>query len=218
LFETGIFPEDSGRKYTQKQTLTRADGGSMADPDKTDPDEREVFRAAVRDVRPLRTERRGSPPPPSPETLRRRRASAAARFARAERAAVLAESLRPPARDADVETGEELSYRRDGVQEGVLRKLRRGQFRIDADIDLHGLTAAEGERALREFLAAAIARGAGCVRIVHGKGLRSGNRGPVLKNMVNRLLPRLDAVIAFSGARQVDGGSGATLVLLSRSA
>jgi DNA-nicking Smr family endonuclease len=181
----------------------------MAGSDKTDRDEREIFRAAVRDVRPL--------PAGSQDPLLRRRATAAARFARAERAAVLAESLQPPVRDADVETGEELSYRRDGIRDDVLRKLRRGQFRIDAQIDLHGLTAAQGETALRAFLADAIAHRAGCVRVVHGKGLRSGNRGPVLKIMVNRLLPRLDAVIAFSGARQVDGGSGATLVLLQRS-
>ncbi|MEO7773259.1 MAG: Smr/MutS family protein [Steroidobacteraceae bacterium] len=184
----------------------------MAGADKPDPEERALFRAAVKDVRPLRADRvtRKTEPP------RPRSPAARARFARAEREAVLAESLQPPQRDAELETGDELSYRRSGVQDAVLRKLRRGQYRIDGQIDLHGLTASEGEAALRAYLLQALARDAACVRIVHGKGLRSGNRGPVLKNMVNRLLPRLDAVVAFAGARQVDGGSGATLVLLSR--
>lgn len=184
----------------------------MAGSDKLDPDERALFRAAVQDVRPLRSPQ----PAQNAAALRRRRAVAAARFARAERTAVLAESLQLPARDADVDTGDELSYRRPGLSEAVLRRLRRGHYRVDAQIDLHGLTVAEGEAALRAFLQHALARNAGCVRIVHGKGLRSGNRGPVLKNMVNRLLPRLDAVLAYTGARQVDGGSGATLVLLAR--
>jgi DNA-nicking Smr family endonuclease len=185
----------------------------MARSDKPDldPDEREVFRRAMRDVRPL-----PQAAVELPVAKPRSRTRVTARFARAERAAVLAESLQAPPRDADVATGEELSYRRPGVQEAVLRKLRRGEFRTDAHIDLHGLTAVEAEAALRSFLLEALRANAGCVRIVHGKGLRSGNSGPVLKQMVNHLLPRLDAVVAFAGARQVDGGAGATLVLLKR--
>jgi DNA-nicking Smr family endonuclease len=182
----------------------------MAGSEKLDPDERALFRAAVQDVRPLRSPQ----PAQNAAALRRRRAVAAARFARAERAAVLEESLQAPA--PEVDTGEALSYRRPGISESVLRKLRRGEYRLDAQIDLHGLTVVEAEAALRAFLRHALARNAACVRVVHGKGLRSGKAGPVLKNMVNRLLPRLDAVLAYTGARQVDGGSGATLVLLAR--
>lgn len=178
-----------------------------------DPDERKLFRDAVKDVRPLRTSATVAPQGRAP-----RRRVAKAHFARAERAAVLAETLLPPPRDADLESGEELSFRRDGVQIAVLRRLRRGLYRIDDEVDLHGLTLAQAEAALRSFLSRAIQRRLGCVRIVHGKGLRSGNRGPVLKLMVNRLLPRFDAVVAFSSARLVDGGSGATLVLLARRA
>ncbi len=174
----------------------------------TDPDDedRRLFREAVRDARQLRAEPRAA--------ARRRRPAARARFARADRAAVLLESLDVPTPGTGVETGEEISFRRPGVQDSVLRKLRRGEFRVQAEIDLHGLTAGEAKTALRAFLGESIARGRRCVRIVHGKGLRSGQRGPVLKHTVSALLPRVAAVIAFSSARQVDGGTGAVYVLL----
>src|SRR5262249_30051151 len=102
------------------------------------------------------------------------------------------------------------------VQDAVLRKLRRGQYRVEGEIDLHGLTVEEAKAALREFVAAAVARGAQCIRVVHGKGLRSGHRGPVVKNAANSVLRRMGVVLAFVSARQVDGGTGALYVLLSR--
>lgn len=173
------------------------------DPGDDDPD---LFREAVRGTRALRAEPRAG--------ARRRRPPPRARFARAERAAVLVESLDVPWPEAGIETGEELAFRRPGVQESVLRRLRRGEYRVEAEVDLHGLTAAEAKAELRAFLAEAIARQLRCVRIVHGKGLRSGQRGPVLKQTVNALLRRVGAVAAFSSARQVDGGTGAVYVLL----
>jgi DNA-nicking Smr family endonuclease len=100
------------------------------------------------------------------------------------------------------------------VPETVLRRLRRGDYRIEAELDLHGLTLIEARAQLREFLLAATARRLRCLRIVHGKGLRSGQRGPVLKQAVNSLLRRLDLVLAFTSAAMHDGGTGATLVLL----
>lgn len=172
-----------------------------------DDDEARLFRNAVQGAKPLATSVR---PPP------RRRRPARARFARAEREAVLAESLTDVAHDADVETGEQLSFRRPGVQDAVLRRLRRGQYRVDAELDLHGLVVAEARSALRAFVAESVARGRRCVRIIHGKGLGSGQGGPVLKPAVNALLRRTAAVVAFSSARPVDGGTGALYVLLSR--
>ena len=93
----------------------------------------------------------------------------------------------------------------------VVRRLRRGEYRVESEIDLHGLTVVEARAQLRAFLAEATARRLRCVRIVHGKGLRSGQRGPVIKQTVNALLRRVGAVIAFSSARQV---AGAVYVLL----
>ena len=69
----------------------------------------------------------------------------------------------------------------------MLRKLRRGQYRVEAELDLHGHTVAQAKQALREFLEGMVRAQARCVRIVHGKGLRSGHRGPVIKNAVNAL-------------------------------
>ena len=174
--------------------------------DLPDDEDSRLFRDAVRGTRALAGEARAGP--------RRRRPPPRARFARAERAAVLAESLDVPWPEAGIETGEELGFRRPGVQETVLRRLRRGEYRVESEIDLHGLTVVEARAQLRAFLAEATARRLRCVRIVHGKGLRSGQRGPVIKQTVNALLRRVGAVIAFSSARQVDGGTGALYVLL----
>jgi DNA-nicking Smr family endonuclease len=145
----------------------------------------------------------------------RPRPQPSARFRRREVAAVLEESITLSPDELEVEPGDALNYRKPGVQDAVMRKLRRGQYRTDAELDLHGLVLAEAKPALREFLARCVARQLRCVRIVHGKGLRSGTRGPVLKNAVNVILRRTAAVTAFCSARQVDGGTGAIYVLLA---
>lgn len=179
-------------------------------PDDDDPDERareaRLFREAVRGVRPLTA----PAPPPRPARGRPR-----ARFTRADRAAVLRESLESPEIDPELIGGEALVFRRPHVQPGVLRKLRRGEYRVQREVDLHGLTVAEAKLALRQFLVSALEQQVRCVRIVHGKGLRSGPRGPVLKAAVSAVLRRSGAVLAFVSARQVDGGTGAVYVLLS---
>jgi len=169
-------------------------------------DDKRLFRDAVRDVKRLRTNPRVTPPKPRPR----------ARFARLDNLEVLQESLTLAPGDLLVETGDELSFRRAGVQDAVLRKLRRGQYRVETELDLHGLTVAQAKVELRDFLLNAQRAGMRCVRIIHGKGLRSGHRGPVLKNTANVLLQRTDAVLAFSSARPVDGGTGAIYVLLGR--
>jgi DNA-nicking Smr family endonuclease len=172
-----------------------------------DEHDRALFRQAMRGVRRLEVEPRHTGGPPR---LRPR-----ARFARAERHAVLQESLGVGSPLEPVhESGDALLYRRPELPEAVFRRLRAGHYRVDGEVDLHGLTAAMAEPVLRDFLAEALQHHARIVRVVHGKGLRSGNRGPVLKLVASRYLQRVAAVLAFASAREVDGGSGAILVLL----
>ncbi len=174
-----------------------------------DDDDRALFRQAMRGVRRLRQEPRhaGARPRPMPR----------ARFSRMERAAVLHESLAGTGSPLDpvVESGDALLFRRESITEAVFRKLRSAQYRVDGEIDLHGQTAADVEPALRDFLSEALQQHARVVRVVHGKGRRSGHRGPILKLVASRFLQRVGAVLAFASAREVDGGSGAILVLLA---
>lgn len=178
-------------------------------PDEENPDEptdAQLFREAVRGVKPLGTR---TAPPAAPKVRPR------ARFTRADRAAVLKESLGAEPADPALAGGEELVYQRPGVQASVLRRLRRGEYALEREIDLHGLTVAEAKQALRRFLIDALEQQVRCVRIVHGKGLRSGHRGPVLKAAVSTVLRRTGAVLAYVSARPADGGTGAVYVLLS---
>lgn len=172
---------------------------------KRDDPDAQLFRDAVRDVKPMATSKpvpAKRPPPPR------------ARFTKADRAAVLIESLQ--GLDGDLtDTGDEISFRRAGVQDGVMRKLKRGEYRVEEVCDLHGLRVEEAKAHLREFLAAALAHDLRCVRIIHGKGKGSGPRGPVLKAAVNMILRKTGPVLAFTSARRVDGGTGAINVLLS---
>jgi DNA-nicking Smr family endonuclease len=171
-----------------------------------DEDEQEQFRRAMRGVHPLGPVGRVVPA--------RRKPPARARFSRAERAAVLRESLAPPPLELDIQPGDALQYRQNGVPENVLRRLRRGDYRVEAEIDLHGSGLVQARAQLRAFLLTAAARRLRCVRIVHGKGLRSGQRGPVLKQAVDSLLRRAALILAFTTAGMREGGTGATLALL----
>ena len=173
--------------------------------DDRDPDDH-TFKEAMRDVRRLPTTPKPAPATPKPPPR--------ARFTRADQLEVLKESLLPPTDEVVLSTGDDLHFRRPHITEAVLLKLRRGHFAVDAEIDLHGMTGAEAKAALREFVAESVKRRMSCIRIIHGKGRRSGPRGPVLKNVVNQWLQRIDRIEAFGSARQVDGGSGAVYVLL----
>jgi DNA-nicking Smr family endonuclease len=102
------------------------------------------------------------------------------------------------------------------VDRRMLRDLRRGRIRIDAEADLHGLSGEQALRALEEFIAEASAERLACVRVVHGKGKRSGPGGPVLAALVRRWLQTCDHVLAYAEAAARDGGSGAVYVLLER--
>jgi DNA-nicking Smr family endonuclease len=122
----------------------------------------------------------------------------------------------PASPEIATEFGEELRYLRPGIQTSALQKLRRGQFRIEATLDLHGLRAAEASEQLQSFLRQSQSSGRNAVRIVHGKGYGSEGRQPVLKTMVYQLLQEFSSVLAFCSARQQDGGTGAVDVLLRR--
>jgi DNA-nicking Smr family endonuclease len=114
----------------------------------------------------------------------------------------------------DLETGEELLYLRAGYRKQILRQLRRGYYSVNDTIDLHHMNVETAGQVLAEFIDHALQRGLGCIRVIHGKGLRS-RRLPLLKMMTNKMLRKHPRVVAFASCRPVDGGTGATNVLLS---
>ena len=178
-----------------------AGAGDAAD---TDAD---LFRRLIGPVRPI-THTIEAPPvaaPPEPRALQ---------FERDE-AAVRSELLDNAFDPATIEVGEEIHYLKPGQPSRLLKRLRRGQFSIRAEIDLHQMTAAVARDAIRGFLDDAIRHDETCVRIVHGKGLGSTARGPVLKGLTEQMLRRRADVIAFSSALPAQGGTGAVLVLLA---
>jgi DNA-nicking Smr family endonuclease len=130
------------------------------------------------------------------------------RQTRLDEAAVLRDSLGPLSADDAMESGEELLFVRPGVSRQTLRKMRRGHWVIEANLDLHGLTRAQAAASVTGFLQHCAAQRLRCVRIVHGKGLG------VLKAKLRRWLPMKDEVLAFTQAPAAQGGAGAMLVLL----
>jgi DNA-nicking Smr family endonuclease len=170
-------------------------------------DDSRLFREAIGDTRPL--DAVAAPPAaakPAPHP----------RMFEADEAAVAGDLLNLDFDPAALEVGEELSYLRDGYPPKLLRQLKRGQFSVQDHIDLHQMNAAAAQSSIVGFLAEARREGWRCVRIVHGKGLRSRAAGPVLKALTDRLLRRRDDVIAFASARPALGGTGAVVVLLKR--
>ena len=135
---------------------------------------------------------------------------------RRDDAAVLRESI-SDGFDAStlLETDEALSYRRSGIGPDVARKLRRGAWSIQREIDLHGLRIEEAREALGQFIREAHKSGMRCVRVVHGKGLGSPGKTPVLKGKVHSWLIQKNEVLAFVQARASEGGAGALVVLLA---
>jgi len=127
---------------------------------------------------------------------------------------VLQELARLAADDDDAEVEDDWAYLRPGLPREILRKLRRTHWVIQDQVDLHGLNADEAALAMAEFLADCRRRGVRCVRIVHGKGLRSRGREPVLKRRIRRLLTRRDEVLAYVEPRAIHGGGGAVVALL----
>lgn len=168
-------------------------------------DDREAFAEATRDVRRLKPGNRARLDPPRPKPK--------ARQSRAAQQAVLEQSLEGP---FATETLEEISYCRDGVSSRDMRRLKRGEFAIEAEIDLHGMRLEQARAELQRFLRECIGRRLASVRIVHGKGSRSGPDGPILKPSVQHWLSQWDEVRAFASSQPRHGGTGAVYVLLRR--
>ncbi|WP_428422850.1 Smr/MutS family protein [Methylibium sp.] len=169
--------------------------------------ERELFALSVGPVVPLQGAARATVARPKPEPLPLQR--------QLDEQAALREALSD---EFDVEslldTDEALSYRRPGVGIDVVRKLRRGGWAIQAQLDLHGLRRDEARERLAAFLRDAAKQGLRCVRVVHGKGNGSPGKQAVLKAKVRTWLVQKTEVMAFAQARGSEGGAGALVVLL----
>ena len=113
-----------------------------------------------------------------------------------------------------LDTDEMLSFRRPGIGRDVTHKLRKGDWAIQGEVDLHGLRTEEARVALAEFIRNAHRRGLRCLRVVHGKGLGSPGKTPVLKSKVHSWLVQKNQVMAFVQAKPAEGGAGALVVLL----
>ncbi len=129
---------------------------------------------------------------------------------------VLRNLLRYDLDPVDHENGDELLFVRGGVQRNIFRKLRRGEFLVEKELDLHGYRVLQARETLAQFLREARVNRYRCVRIIHGKGLGSPAKQSVLKQKVSLWLKQRDEVLAFCAARSFDGGSGAIYVLLKR--
>jgi DNA-nicking Smr family endonuclease len=177
------------------------DQRNRKDPDRT------LFRESLTGVQPLKQDRvtpRAKRPAPIPhQSLRDARE--------------VIENLLSGDHDyAEIETGEELLFARPGLRSSVVRKLRRGQYAIQAELDLHGLRVPDAHALLKQFLRECRLQDRRCVRVVHGKGLGSDGKIPVLKAKLNVWLRRHRDVLAFCSARPNDGGTGAAYVLLKK--
>lgn len=172
-----------------------------------DPNDPNQFHAAIGPVRRIIDDRADlGARKPLARALNRRRDDAAARNL----------FRNHPLSATDLQPGDEVSFLRPGLQRKLLRDLRRGRFRLEDEIDLHGLIAVEADRVLGAFLAECRNANRLCVRIVHGKGHRSNAQGPVLKHLVDLRLRQRDDVLAFCSAPPSDGGTGAVYVLLQK--
>jgi DNA-nicking Smr family endonuclease len=167
------------------------------------------FLEAVRDVQPLPDPGRvvHAPKPVTPLPFQRQQ----------DDQQVLRDSLSDqtqPDLELELEADEQLSFLRPGLSRQVLRRLRSGHWALQDQLDLHGSRSDEARALLVDFLALAVKRGLRCVIVVHGKGLGSKNREPVLRRKVAGWLAQRNEVLAFAQARPADGGSGAVVVLL----
>ena len=173
--------------------------------------EQALFSSSVGPVRPLPVKHQDSfrltPQPPLPVAVQ----------AQLDELAVMREALSDEF-DVDtlLDTDDALSFRRPGMGPDVLRKLRRGGWRIQGQLDLHGMRREDARDALSDFIREAHKSGWRCVRVVHGKGLGSPGKTPVLKGRVQSWLVQKKEVLAFAQARPAEGGAGALVVLLAQ--
>ena len=195
---TQVKAQEEARKAAEAERLRREQESRR---------DAELFRRSVGDVSLLPPSDKAHSSTPRPQPIARQRMAD-------EQAALEASLSDEFTIDTLLDTDEALSYARTGIAPDILRKLRRGHWVIQSQLDLHGMRRDEAREALAEFLRNAVKRGTRCVRIIHGKGLGSVNKEPVLKNKVRNWLVQKEEVIAFCQARAADGGSGALVVLL----
>ncbi len=190
--------QQDARERAETERVRRAQAAAL---------EADLFRHSIGAVAPLPFVGRHQAVAPKPEPIARQHL--------ADEQAALAESLSDEfSVESLLDTDAALSYGRTGIGHDTLRKLRRGHWVIQSQLDLHGLRTDEARTALAEYLRSVCKRGLRCVRIIHGKGLGSVNKEPVLKNKVRNWLVQKEEVIAFCQAKASDGGSGALVVLL----
>ena len=195
-------------KALKQRLKSRAEAAMKAEQERRERErEANLFRTTVGEVEPLKTPARVSAPLPRPQPIAHQRL--------ADDEAALQESLSDEfSIDTLLEIDEDLSFVRGGIGPDVLRKLRGGGWVTQDQLDLHGLRTDQARQALSQFVRDSMKRGMRCVRIIHGKGLGSLGKKPVLKNKVRNWLVQKDEVLAFCQARAADGGSGALMVLL----
>lgn len=166
-----------------------------------------LFAEAIGPVRPISGDAGVAlRPRPAPEP----------RQSQLDEARVPAEMINSAIDPALIEVGEELSYLKPGLSPRLLRQLKRGHFSIADEMDLHQMTTGVARTAVKQFLESSRRQGMLCVKIIHGKGLRSRAEGPVLKRMVDGMLRQRADVVAFASAKPAEGGTGAVIVLLQR--
>ncbi|MGH8821766.1 MAG: Smr/MutS family protein [Rhodoferax sp.] len=198
------------KQIAEARALQAARDAARAEAERLDRLGKELFIRTVGRVKPISDGHRAllTQEQPAPVAVHRQR----------DEAAALREALSD---DFDagtlLDTDEHLSYRRPGIGPDVTRKLRRGDWRIQRDIDLHGLRTEAAREALGAFIREAHQQGLRCVRVVHGKGLGSPGKTPVLKSRVHGWLIQKNEVLAFVQARPAQGGAGALVVLLKPS-
>ncbi len=174
------------------------------DPPPIAPEDSELFREAIGPVIVHRhTESRLGKAKPKPR----------ARMFERDEDEALAQSKRVSAWEAQLQVNEPLFYQGPKIDNRMMRQLKSGGIRVDAEFDLHGMQAMSAERHLKQFLADVYKERLHCIRIIHGKGTRS-EAGPVLQNVVDRVLRQQGRVLAYCSAPQNQGGTGAVLALL----
>ncbi len=195
------------KQIAEREQREREQAAARAAAERKAEAERNLFQRAAGAVQPLRGQGRVHhiPEPPAPIAVQRQ----------LDDQRVLVESISDEFDTSTLlEVDEALSFRRPGIGIDVARKLRRGYWSIQGEIDLHGLRSDDAREALSAFLRDAVVRGLRCVRVVHGKGLGSPGKTPVLKGKVHGWLVQKSEVLAFVQARGDEGGAGAVVVLL----
>jgi len=169
-------------------------------------DPAELFRKAVGSVKPVSDDK---------VIPARSKVKAAPRQFEKDERAVMYDAMHDDRDPDELDSGEHLSWRRDGVQNRVMKKLRNGYYSVQDEIDLHGMTVAQARELLVEFVAHCVdTHRSCCVRIIHGKGRKTATDAPVLKPFVSSWLRQRRHVMAFCSCKPVHGGTGAVYVLL----